>query len=138
MTRLPQWVLNTLRARYDYDSILPEHIQVNSHDYKDGYETVILWITNGRTMQISRVTGSKYADRAFMCCCECARTTSQLAKVDIHNQHLRTCAAVSCRKLLCVHCRTPHESVHELAGEILVNPWSRVEMAALKIREAKK
>jgi hypothetical protein len=78
-------------------------------------------------MQIRRVTGRNYADRAVMCCFECGRTTKTLANVDPLRQFLRTCACPECRVLLCTDCRSNHEALHELGGEPIVNPWSRAD-----------
>lgn len=136
--RLPRWVVNTLRRSSGYVPMRLVCIQVNSHEFSAGYEIVSLSTAAGRTMQIRRVTGKLYADRALMCCFECRRTTQQLAKVDIHNQHLRACGCIECRVLLCVHCKTQHETLHELGGEEMVNPWSRAEVAEHKWREGKK
>ena len=138
--RLPRWVVNTLRRSSGYVPTWLDCIQVSSHEFSDGYEKVSLWAATGwfGSMQIRRVTGKLYADRALMCCFECRRTTQQLAKVDIHNQHLRACGCIECRVLLCVHCKTQHETLHELGGEEMVNPWSRAEVAAHKWREGQK
>ena len=138
ITQLPRWVVNTLRRIADSGFTWRASIQVDSQEFKDGYEMVSLLTPQGRVMQIRRVTGKLYADRALMCCFECRRTTSQLAKVDIHNQHLRACRCSECRVLLCVHCTAQHETLHELAGEAMVNPWSRAEVAEHKWREEKK
>jgi hypothetical protein len=138
ITQLPRWVLNTLRARPDYVATWPEAIRVNGHDFNDGYEIVTLELWSGRSMQMRRVTGRNYSDRAVMCCFECSRTTKELAAVDPLKQFLRACACPECRVLLCVDCRSNHETLHELGGEPIVNPWSRAEVAEYKWREEKK
>jgi hypothetical protein len=120
MTKLPRWVLNTLRAKSDYDATWLHHIQVNSHEFNDGCETVTIVVARRFEMKLRRVTGRNYADRAQMHCFECEHAVTQPAGIQ-----LRACGNVDCRVLLCQRCIKNHETLHELAGEEILSPWDK-------------
>lgn len=139
MTKVPRWILNSLRAKRTLwcVSMLNVPIQVNSHEYKDGYETAILRVGQKVEQTFMRVVGRSYSGRGLMCCFECNRTTRQLAHADRARGYLRACGCTTCRVLLCVDCIDLHHAVHELAGENVWNWLSSQDMAERKTKEKK-
>ena len=125
MTRLPKWVRNTLQGKTDYDATWLGRIQMNSHEFSDGYEIMTLVLAGVKGVKkLMRGVGRQYKDRASVCCFECRRTPTQLSKLDPIRAFLRVCGCATCRELLCCDCKATHEGIHELAGERLWNPWS--------------
>lgn len=124
MKHLPSWVVNTLREKRGYVSTWLKAIQINSHEFSNGYETVIFQWAGAIPQQMMRVHGSKYSDRALMCCAECGRTITALRKANL-DYVLRACGAHSCVALLCSYCGPAHKSMHELAGDRVWDWWSR-------------
>lgn len=71
------------------------------------------------------VTGRNYADRNNWHCFECERTVNQLTTARVSPAYLKICGCNACRVLLCWSCRVAHETMHELAGDKVGDPWTK-------------